>query len=54
MEGPTVAIVTLLKIDGDPNRIKEALPTLEHRPPARFQDTADEEELEPVLDPGEG
>ena len=53
MEGPTIAVVTILELNGDPYIIKEVLPDLEGDPPARLQDTTDEEEFKPILDSGE-
>jgi len=50
----TITIITLLKIDGDPNRINHSIPSLKDDPTTRLENTANEEEFEPVLEPGEG
>ena len=49
----TITIITLLKVDGNPTPIDYIVPSLEGESPTRLEDTADEEEFEPVLESGE-
>jgi hypothetical protein len=49
----TITIVTLLEVDGNPKRINDAAPSLEEDPSTRLEDATDEEEFEPILEPGE-
>lgn len=53
MQRLTITIVTLLEVDGNPKRINDAVPSLEEHPPTRLEDATDEEEFEPILEPGE-
>ena len=49
----TMAIVALFKVDADPERVGEFVPSLEDKPPACLENAADEEEFDPVLQSGE-
>jgi hypothetical protein len=46
----TIAVITLLEVYGNPERINYAVPSLEDDPPARLEDATEEEEFEPILE----
>ena len=48
----TIAVINLFDVNGDPERINDAAPSVD--PPARLEDSADQEEFEPTLKSGEG
>ena len=45
----TIAVVTILEFNGNRKRVYYVVPSLESDPPTCLEDTADEEEFEPIL-----
>ena len=50
----TIAVIAVLKVDSDPKPIDYVVPRLKGDPATRLEDSTNEEELEPVLESGEG
>ena len=48
----TMTAITLFEVDGDPERIKDAAPSVKRDPPTRLEESADEEEFEPTFESG--